>query len=188
MPAMVGTACLDWVLRLVGQRVENLGRLLSESPQAAHGVSALPFLAPSGERAPFADPAARAELTGLSLESTPADVVRAVCEGLSYAARQCFDAAGLTGQVTVCGGGASSPELVQLFADGLARPLIVSDSEEPTALGAVLAATGKEPRRSSDRVVQPSSGSYCGGTYDDYLHRLGVARQYRWRSNRGQVR
>src|SRR5207248_3263080 len=131
MPAMVGTACLEWVLRLVGGRVGDLGRLLLDSPPGARGVSALPFLSPSGERAPFADPAARAELTGLTLETTPADVVRAMCEALGFAARQCFEAAGLTGHLTVCGGGAASSDLVQLVADVLERPLITSNAEEP---------------------------------------------------------
>jgi erythritol kinase (D-erythritol 1-phosphate-forming) len=185
MPAMVGTACLDWVLRLVGRSVADLGRLLSESPPGARGVSALPFFAPSGERAPFADPAARAELSGLTLESTAADVVRAVCEGLGYAARQCFEAAGLEGDVTVCGGGAASAELVQLFADILAQPLTLSGIEEPAAFGAVRAATGAPPRTGSRTVIQPRRHACCAEGYEDYLYRLGVARQYRWRKDRG---
>jgi erythritol kinase (D-erythritol 1-phosphate-forming) len=188
MPAMVGTACLDWVLRLVGGRVDDLGRLLSDSPPGARGVAALPFLAASGERAPFADPAARAELNGLTLEATPADVVRAMCEALGFAARQCFEAAGLTGQVTVCGGGAASADLVQLFADVLERPLAMSDAEEPTARGAVIAAMGGHAASRSRRIITPRPAHYCAGAYGDYVDRVNLARQHHWRKQSGQVR
>jgi erythritol kinase (D-erythritol 1-phosphate-forming) len=187
MPAMVGTACIDWVLGLIGSPVDDLGRLLAESEPGARGVSALPFLAPAGEHAPFADLAARAELTGLTLEATPADLVRAVCESLGYAARHCFEAAGLTGQVTVCGGGAGSLEFVQLLADVLERPLTLSDTDEPAALGAVIAAVGALPRIRSRRVIHPRRGQYCADAYNDYRYRLDVARQYRWRADRGRV-
>jgi sugar (pentulose or hexulose) kinase len=168
-------------LRLIGQDLGDLGELLLASPPGARGVSALPFLAPSGERAPFADPTARAELTGLTLESTPADVVRAICESLAYAARHCFEAAGLTGAVTVCGGGAANPDLVQLFADILERPLMLSKNNEPAALGAVLAAQRTPPSRAHPGpVVQPRAARYCGDGYADYLYRLDVARQHGW--------
>lgn len=182
MPAMVGTACLDWVLRLVGARVDQLGGLLSQSQPGARGVAALPFLAPSGERAPFADPAARAEFTGLTLEATPADVVRAMCEALGYAARHCFEAAGLTGEITVCGGASASHELVQLLADVLQRPLLISEHQEPAALGAVLAALGEQPRRRTREVVPARAGQYSDEDYHNYLHRLTAARRYHWRS------
>ncbi|HEY3063438.1 MAG TPA: FGGY family carbohydrate kinase [Chloroflexota bacterium] len=181
MPAMVGTACLDWAMRLVGCRFDDLGRLLSESPPSARGVSALPFLAPSGERAPFADPAARAELTGLSLETTAADIVRAVCEALAFAARHCFAGAGLRGEVFVCGGGAASLELVQLFADVMERSLRITAIEEPAAFGAVQAATSTRRQAGrSGRLVKPRAGRYSGHVFDDYLYRVKVAREHRW--------
>ena len=104
MPAMVGTANLDWVLRTVGARIEELETLLGNSRPGAGGVSALSFLASSGERAPFVEPHARGQFTGLSLETTPADLVRAMCEAVAYAARHNLETAGLTGDVSACGG------------------------------------------------------------------------------------
>ena len=138
MPAMVGTASLDWVLRLVGVRHEGLGELLTGSDPGAGGVRALPHLSLSGERAPFVDTAARGQLTGVSVTTTAADVVRAVCEGLGFAARQCFEAAGLTGSVVTCGGGTASRPWLELFASALGRPVTVAGSPEVGALGAVL--------------------------------------------------
>jgi erythritol kinase (D-erythritol 1-phosphate-forming) len=184
MPAMVGTACFDWVLGLVGSDATQLGRLLADSPAGARGVSALPFFALSGERAPFSDHAARAELTGLHLETTAADVVRAVCEALGFAARHCFGAAGLQGKVMVCGGGAGSRALVQLLADILERPLTLAGDEEPAARGAVAAADGSARHNWSatpGRVqIQPRREHPWAEAYADYLGRLQVARQYHW--------
>jgi hypothetical protein len=73
MPAMVGIACIDWALRLVGADHSSLGSMLASGPLGANGVSALPYLSPSGERAPFSDSAARGVLSGLTLETTAAE-------------------------------------------------------------------------------------------------------------------
>lgn len=151
MPAMVGTASLDWVLRLVGVEHQRLGELLADSPPGAGGVRALPHLSLSGERAPFVDTAARGQLTGVSVTTTAADVVRAVCEGLGFAARQCFEAAGLTGSVVTCGGGTASRPWLELFASALGRPVTVAGAPEVGALGAVLSAFEHVP----DQVAVP---------------------------------
>ncbi|MER7971839.1 FGGY-family carbohydrate kinase [Streptomyces sp. NPDC096080] len=139
MPAMVGTAALDWVLSTTGVAHGEVDALLAATPPGAHGVRVLPYFAPSGERAPFVAPGLRAELTGVSLESTRGDLVRATCEGIGYAARHCLEAAGLTGTLAVCGGGTRSPAWTRLLADVLGRPLRVVEGEVG-ARGAVLAA------------------------------------------------
>ena len=140
MAAMVGTASLDWVLHLLDIPFAALNSLLDQTPPGANGVEVLPFLAPSGERAPFVDPAARAQFTGLSLTSTRGDMVRALCEGLAFAARSCFEAAGLTGDVYICGGGARSAAWMQIFASVLGREVFLAREGEVGARGAVLAA------------------------------------------------
>lgn len=142
MPAMVGTAALDWVLRTTGARHEELEDLLVASPPGSWGVRVLPYFAPSGERAPFVEPGLRAELYGVSLETRPADLVRATCEGIGYAARHCLEAAGLTGSLAVCGGGTRSLAWTGLLADVLGRPLKVVEGEVG-ARGAVLAAAAR---------------------------------------------
>ncbi len=140
MAAMVGTASLDWVLDLVGARVADLGQLLAESPPGAGGVSGLPFLAPGGERAPFADPYAHGQLTGVRLGTRRSDVVRAVCESIAYAARHCFEAAALSGRLVACGGGTRSGPWSQVFADVLGRSLHISDDPGMGVRGAALTA------------------------------------------------
>jgi sugar (pentulose or hexulose) kinase len=184
MPAMVGTAALDWVLSTTSVRHEEVDGLLAGTPPGAHGVRVLPYFAPSGERAPFVEPRLRAELTGVSLESTRGDLVRATCEGIGYAARHCLEAAGLTGNLAVCGGGTRSSAWMRLLADVLGRPLRVVEGEVG-ARGAVLAAAERygvpldtgvwtEPTA----VVEPDPGraAFYAKGYEEHLDRLAGAR------------
>lgn len=145
MPAMVGTASLDWALALFGLRHDALGDLLGASDAGAGGIRVLPHFAPSGERAPFVDPSARGQLLGLTVTTTAAEIVRGVCEGLAFAARQCLDAAGLTGRLVACGGGTRSRPWMQLFATALGRPIEIVQSPEVGARGAVASALRHRP-------------------------------------------
>ena len=142
MPAMVGTPSLEWVLALVGTPRDQLDALLEETEPGADGLLALPLLSPAGERAPFVDPAARGQIIGLSLETGRAGVVRAICEGMAYAARHCLDTAGLApgGKIFICGGGTRSLAWRQILADVLQRPLHLARQPEVGARGAALAA------------------------------------------------
>ena len=142
MPAMVGTPSLEWALAATGSRREDVDALLATSRPGAGGVAVLPFFAPAGERAPFVDPFARGQLLGLSLESTPADIVRAVCEGIAYAVRHCLESAGLGAgaEVYLSGGGVRSTGWRQILADVLQRPLLLARQPEAGARGAALAA------------------------------------------------
>ncbi|MFF5492300.1 FGGY family carbohydrate kinase [Streptomyces aquilus] len=183
MPAMVGTAALDWVLSTTRIAHDEVDTLLADTPPGANGVRVLPYFAPSGERAPFVDPRLRAELTGVCLESTPADLVRATCEGIGYAARHCLEAAGLTGSLAVCGGGTRSPAWMRLLADVLGRPLRVVEGEVG-ARGAVLAAAQRygvaldaAAWTRATAVVEPDPGraAYYAKGYEDHLRRLDAA-------------
>lgn len=140
MPAMVGCASLDWVLALLGLKHAQLDEAVNGTPPGANGVEMLPYLAPSGERAPFVDSRARGQYSGMRLTTTREDLVRATCESLAYAAKDCFEAAGLSGRLLVCGGGARSVPWLRIFASVLGRPLYVARSPEVGARGAVLAA------------------------------------------------
>jgi len=79
-------------------------------------------------------------VSGLSTATTRADLVMAVCESMAFAARHCIEAAGLTGRVMVCGGGANSSTWSQMVADVLQRPLHIAPRPEVGARGAALAA------------------------------------------------
>jgi len=185
MPAMVGTASLDLTLSLVGATHAELDGILAASPAGANGLTVLPFFSPSGERAPFIEPAARGQLSGLTINTTRADVVRAVCEGVAYAARHCLEAAGLTGTVAICGGGAESTAWRRILADILGRPLRVARRPEVGARGAVIAALRAQGRpvdmavwARPDDEVQPRAEVrtlYAEG-FERYLASVGAAR------------
>jgi len=176
LPAMAGTASLDWVLDLVGLSHAAVGAALRATAPGAGGVEVLPYFAPSGERAPFVDARARGQFTGLSLTTGRDDLVRAVCEGIAFAARDCFERGGLSGQLWVCGGGTRSPEWMQVFADVLGRPLRLARAAGIGARGAVLThlrTAGEQPSAAdwtdTDRVVEPQSA--LRGTYDELFGR-----------------
>lgn len=187
MPAMVGTPSLEWVLSLVGAQRGEIDALLAASAPGAGGVTVLPFLAAAGERAPFVDPSARGQMLGLHLDSTPADLVRAVCEGIGFAVRHCLESAELGSEaaINLGGGGVHSAEWRQTLADILQRPLLIARQPEPGARGAVLAglaAAGREVDRTAwtrpDGVIAPRpryAGLYEAGMAF-YRDRLAAAR------------
>ncbi|GAA0715864.1 carbohydrate kinase [Dactylosporangium roseum] len=138
LPAVVGTAGLDWVLGLAGATTDDLPALLASGDST--GLSVLPFFAEAGERAPFVAPAARARIDGLHTGVTVADLVLATCEAIAYSARHCLTAAGLDGDLFACGGGMRTAAWAQIFADVLGRPVRVLTGEEVGARGAAQAA------------------------------------------------
>lgn len=186
MPAMVGTASLDWLLATIGMRHDEIEPVLMATVPGAGGVSVLPYFAPSGERAPFVDSAAAGQFDGVRLTTTRADLVRALCEGLAYAARQCLQAAGLTGRVVACGGGSRSPEWLRIFASVLGQPMELARSAEVGARGAVtsaLRATGHDVDpdawTSPVRVIDPdpAAARYYEEGYQRYLEQQRHARE-----------
>ncbi|MBB4687837.1 FGGY-family carbohydrate kinase [Amycolatopsis jiangsuensis] len=185
MPAMVGTAGIDWVCALLGISVEEIDPLLANSEPGARGVRALPFLSVSGERAPFVDAGARAQFSGLSLETGRAEIVRALCESIAFAARHCFEAAGLSGQLYACGGGVRSPEWLRIFADVLGRPIVIPSDPGVGARGAVLTAAAalgspfdRDRWAANSRTVEVRPEKVAGYErgYADYQASLSAAR------------
>ncbi|MFI5613516.1 FGGY family carbohydrate kinase [Amycolatopsis sp. NPDC051903] len=185
MPAMVGTAGIDWVCALLGIDVTEIDALLASSAAGAGGVRSLPFLSVSGERAPFVDAGARAQFAGLSLESSRGDVVRALCESIAFAARHCFEAAGLSGRLYACGGGVRSPEWIRIFADVLGRPIVIPSDPGVGARGAVLTAASalgtpfdQERWAANSRTVavRPENVEVYERGYADYQASLAAAR------------
>ncbi|GAA5135690.1 FGGY-family carbohydrate kinase [Pseudonocardia adelaidensis] len=195
MPAMVGTASMDWMLQTLGLGVEAIDAALGVSPPGAGGVEVLPYLATSGERAPFVDPHASGQVTGVRLTTTRDDLLRAMCEGLAYAARHCFDAAGGASRIVAAGGGTRSRPWLQVFADVLGVPLELARTPEVGARGAVLcaaAARGEdldaETWTAPEDVVEPDPARqafYTDG-YARYLDHVQAARPF-WATRRASA-
>lgn len=119
----------------------GLDAALAAVPADGHGLTFLPLLA--GERSPGWEPALRGAVSGLSLITTPVDLLRAALEGVAFRiASVCapLDAAlGRTPDVVASGGGLlHSPAWLQILADVLGRAVRVSAVDEVSARGAAL--------------------------------------------------
>jgi gluconokinase len=148
-----GGNLVDWIrntFRL--PEAEEAERQVAAMAADAHGLTFLPFLA--GERSPGWAADARATIHGLSLDTRPADVLRAGMEAVAlrfaiiYAMlRQAVPEAR---QIVASGNGLlSSPAWMQILADALGAPITASAEPEASARGAallVLEAQGAIPR------------------------------------------
>jgi gluconokinase len=127
----------------------QLGDLSKMEPALArmepdgHGLTVLPLLA--GERSPGWKGSARGTLHGLSLATTPIDILHAGLEAVAYRIAIVFE---LLCQLlpdnpqVIASGGAllSSPAWLQITTDVLGRPVVVSEVQEASGRGAALIA------------------------------------------------
>jgi D-ribulokinase len=115
----------------------------SDAVTLAAGLHVVPeFL---GNRAPFADPHARAAIIGLGMErdfdSLVALYIAGLC-GIGYGLRQIIETqaeAGAHIKQVVISGGAGQHDLVrQLLADACGKPVVATKAEEPVLLGSAI--------------------------------------------------
>lgn len=118
---------------------------ISDDRLGRNCVFFLPYL--MGERSPINDTDARGTLIGLSMDTSRADLVQAVLEGVSFAIRDSFEIAKALNipieKSKLCGGGAKSPLWRKIMANVLNIPLEIPQAEEgPGYGGAMLAMVG----------------------------------------------
>ncbi|TMV82582.1 ribulokinase, partial [Thioclava sp. BHET1] len=124
-------------------RALDLAKDASSAIELAKGLHVVPeFL---GNRAPFADPHARAIISGLGMDNDVSSLVAlyiaGIC-GVGYGLRQIMDAqtaAGATvNRVMISGGAGHAPLVRQLLADAAGLPVVTSAAEEPVLMGAAM--------------------------------------------------
>lgn len=121
MSVMLSAAsCLNWAARLTGMRdVTTFVNAARHASEAAGPVWFLPYL--SGERTPHNNPQAKGVFFGLTHQHGPAELARAVLEGVSFGLAQGMDVVNDGGirpdSVTLIGGGARSAWWRQMLAD-----------------------------------------------------------------------
>jgi len=102
----------------------------------------LPYL--MGERSPINDPFARGTFTGITMDTSRADMGLAVLEGVTFALRDSLEVARELGikpvKTKLCGGGAKSALWRRLIANILNLEVEVLEAEEGPALGAAILA------------------------------------------------
>lgn len=122
---------------------EDLDAALAAMEPDAHGLTVLPFIA--GERSPGWHEDARATIHGLTQAHTPLDILRAGLEAVAYRLAAVFDLLKpiLPKRVQIVGSGGGmqhSRTWVQIMADVLGQPVLISAVEETAARGAALLA------------------------------------------------
>jgi xylulokinase len=138
-----GNAVLNWARDLAGVSIEEVEQALVQREGKPGPLMAVPYLSGSmtywdnGRKA-------RGGLLGLTLASTPVDVVQAFMESIAYDSVNTLSLMAAEGihvkRVRITGGGARSAWWTQLKADMTGMPIEVVKHPEPGTLGAALLA------------------------------------------------
>jgi gluconokinase len=133
--------CLE-ALRL--GRPEAIEQALARDADLDHGLAVLPLLA--GERSPGWSARARGAVAGLSLATTPVDILRAVLEAIALRLALIYELvrplAAPVHEVIASGGAiVRSRAWAQMVADALGRPLQLARAREASSRGVALLAS-----------------------------------------------
>ncbi len=139
-----GGNILGWLRNSIQVDIpQDLEDVLAHVHYGTHGLTFLPLLA--GERSPGWRGEARGAITGLSLATTPIDILVAALEGVALRIGLVYEllkAELPAGHTVIANGGAlvGIPAWVQIMADVLGCPVILSSVEEASARGSALLA------------------------------------------------
>lgn len=137
---------IAWFKRHFAEHIDfdTLNAQATALPPGAEGLLAVDHF--QGNRTPHTDALARGAIMGLSLKHTPAHVYRALVESICFGTRAIVEAFGDAfhpRRIVVAGGATRSAFWLQVHADTLGLPLILTEETEACALGsAILAAHG----------------------------------------------
>jgi erythritol kinase len=149
---MAATLNIDWLLDLAldvlaaegvaRSRADLIRRIDEHVLQVKPGeVLFHPFISDAGERGPFVAHEACAQFFGLRSHHRYWDLMRAVMEGLAFAARDCYAAMGaLPRDIRLTGGAARSNSLCTILAAALDCDIRVCGRGEAGAAGAAMIA------------------------------------------------
>lgn len=138
--------CLKWWNSVIGKRpYSELIKEADRVPIGSGGLIFLPYL--NGERTPHLNPALRSLFVGINQNTTQAHMTRAVMEGITFSLYECMEICRNLGfessTLVASGGGARSPQWLQILADVFNLPVRVTVNEEQASLGAaIIAAAG----------------------------------------------
>ena len=127
-----------------GTGYDELNALAAAIAPGADGLLALDHF--QGNRTPYTDARSRGAITGLTLMHGPEHVFRAIIEAICLGTRLIIDNFGDSfdaRRIVVAGGATNSPLWLQIHADTIGAPLVLTKVADAPALGcAILAATG----------------------------------------------
>ena len=175
-PTTSGGSSLEWAAALLGTDLDGVLALAAERPPGApEAPSFVPYLA--GERAPVWRSDVAGALLGLSSRHGREDVARAVVDGVCLSERHVLSIAEEAvgheaAEVRVAGRGVSQAVWRGARRAALARPLVLLDESDASALGAAMLAlaaaedgdlSGSERLRSATERVDraPDAGAFA---------------------------
>jgi xylulokinase len=138
-PTQSSGSCLAWAARLLGCRPAEVASLAGKAKGDV--PTFVPYL--SGERAPLWDPGVRAVLLGVSADHGPAEIARAVMEGVLGSARHILSLAESAAgarieQVEVVGRGVGDAGFESLALQSLGATLRFHPDDDMSARGAAM--------------------------------------------------
>ncbi len=157
-PSQHGADALAW---LAGLGVE-VGR---GDPPPGDPIPLLFLPTLAGERVPHWDPDLRGAFLGIRRDHGPADLARAVMQGIAFNNRTVLlraeAAAGRQASALRLGGGGATPGWAQIRADVLGREVLLPATAEPGLLGAAIVAfaalEGVSLSAMQDRLARPAA-------------------------------
>ena len=145
MGCMLSAAsCNKWMLEdVLGTSDHNAEQAnIKEEKLGKNHVFFLPYL--MGERSPINDTNARGAFIGMTMDTSRADMVQAVLEGVAFAIRDSVEVARTLGveinSSKICGGGAKSPLWKRIFANVLNCELEIPVTEQGPGMGGAMLA------------------------------------------------
>ena len=143
MGCMLSAAsCNKWLMDEIFQVSDYAAEqaAIQEEKLGENHVFFLPYL--MGERSPINDTNARGAFIGMTMDTTRADFVQAVLEGVAFAIRDSVEVARSLGieinSSKICGGGAKSPLWKRIFANILNCELEIPVSEQGPGMGGAI--------------------------------------------------
>jgi glycerol kinase len=132
----VAGAAIKWLRDKLGiLAASEESEAMARAANPDHGVSVVPGF--TGLGAPHWDANARGLISGLTLDTTAADLVRATLEGIAFSTRDLVEAMGSPpAAIRIDGGMSQNGWFAQFLADTLAVSVERPASHETTALGA----------------------------------------------------
>lgn len=145
MGCMLSAAsCNKWFMEKILGSEDYAGFQAQIAPEKLghNHVYFLPYL--MGERSPINDTSARGTFIGMTMDTSRADMLQALLEGVAFAIRDSFEVARSLGiaipRSMICGGGSKSPLWRQMIADILGIPLDTPVTEQGPGYGGAMLA------------------------------------------------
>ena len=141
---LAAASCNKWLLEDILGTTDHAGEQapITDEKLGHNHVFFLPYL--MGERSPINDTNARGTFMGMTMDTTRADLVQAVLEGVAFAIRDSVEVArslGITiNSSKICGGGAKSPLWKKIMANVLNAELECLESEQGPGMGGAMLA------------------------------------------------